>query len=119
MGKINSKQKGNRWEREFSRILRERGFEARRGQQFSGLEGDADVVHSIDLGKHVPHFECKHVEALNQFKAMEQAEQDCINSEDSRNFPVVVHKKNRKEPLVYLRLEDFLNLLEEIIDLNM
>lgn len=40
----NSRQKGARGERELARILREYGYDCRRGQQYCGANGDADVV---------------------------------------------------------------------------
>ena len=42
--KINSKRKGSNGEREIAKILRDHGYEARRGQQYSGANGDADVI---------------------------------------------------------------------------
>ena len=41
---MNSKQKGARGERELSSKLKEYGYETRRGQQYCGANGDADVV---------------------------------------------------------------------------
>jgi len=40
---INSRQKGARGEREWAAKCREEGYDCRRGQQFSGLEGE-DVM---------------------------------------------------------------------------
>ena len=42
---INSKQKGAKGERELANILKEYGYNTRRGQQYNGLEGE-DVVRS-------------------------------------------------------------------------
>lgn len=56
----NSRQKGARGERELARILREYGYDCRRGQQYCGANGDADVV-----GLEGIHIECKRVERLN------------------------------------------------------
>ena len=56
----NSRQKGARGERELAAVLREHGFECRRGQQFCGANGDADVVGLPGI-----HIECKRVESLN------------------------------------------------------
>ena len=55
---MNSKQKGKRGELELAKKLQEYGFEARRGQQYSGIGGD-DVV-----GLEGVHIECKRVEPL-------------------------------------------------------
>ena len=41
---MNSRQKGARGERMFRDMFREAGFEARRGQQFSGGTDSPDVV---------------------------------------------------------------------------
>jgi Holliday junction resolvase len=95
----NSRAKGKRAELRLAKILREHGFDARRGQQFSGSPDSPDIVHSIP-GVHI---ECKHVERLNIHNAMEQAEADC--GEDT---PVVCHTKNRKGWLVTMKLEDWL-----------
>ena len=61
----NSRAKGCRGEREIAKILREYGYEARRGQQYSGFNGDADVV-----GLPGYHIEVKRVENLNLDKAI-------------------------------------------------
>jgi len=95
----NSRAKGKRAELQLAKILREHGFDARRGQQFSGSPDSPDIVHSIP-GVHI---ECKHVERLNIHNAMEQAEADC--GEDT---PIVCHTKNRKGWLVTMKLEDWL-----------
>lgn len=83
-----------------AKILREHGFtEARRGQQFSGANGDPDVVG-------IPHYhlEVKSVEHLNIYEAMEQSKRDAREGE----IPVVIFKKNNKEILVATRFEDWL-----------
>ncbi len=67
----NSRAKGAAGERELAKILREHGYDTRRGQQYSGANGDADVVGLPGI-----HIECKRVQALNLTKAMEQAERD-------------------------------------------
>ena len=100
---VNSRAKGAEGERELAKILRERGYEARRGQQFCGANGDADVV-----GLPGYHIECKRVEKLNLEAAMEQSKRDARQGE----IPIVVHRKNRHEWLATLRLEDFLDVIQ-------
>ena len=100
---MNSRQKGASGERELASILREHGYEARRGQQFSGINGDADV-----LGLPGVHIECKRVERLNIHEAMNQSIRDARKGET----PVVMHRKNRTQWLVTLKLEDFLRIYE-------
>ncbi len=101
---INSRAKGSAAEREVAKILREYGFEARRGQQFCGANGDADVV-----GLPGYHIECKRVEKLNLDAAIEQAKRDAREGE----VPIVVHRKNRQEWKATIALKDFLNLVKE------
>lgn len=67
----NSRQKGARGERELARILREYGYDCRRGQQYCGANGDADVV-----GLEGIHIECKRVERLNLEDAVAQSVRD-------------------------------------------
>ena len=70
----------------------------RRGQQYSGANGDPDVV-----GLPFMHIECKAVERLNIFDALDQSKRDAREDE----IPVVMHKKNRKPWLVTMELEEF------------
>lgn len=99
MGKINSRDKGARGEREIAHIMQGYGFDAKRGQQFSGLQGDADVV-----GVPYLHLEIKRVQALNLDKAMEQSQRDAREGE----IPVVVHRKDRQDWRITLALKDFM-----------
>jgi len=95
---LNARQKGARFERQVAEYLRHKGFEARRGQQFSGSPDSPDVVSDFPL-----HIEAKAVEKLNLDKAFEQAVSECGDRP-----PCVIHKKNRKEILITLRLDDFI-----------
>ena len=96
--KINSKDKGRRGERELSKKLERLGFRTRRGQQYCGANGDADVVGIPGI-----HIECKRVERLNIDNAMAQAVADAPEDE----MPTVFHRKNGKGWLVTMRLEDW------------
>lgn len=87
---INSRQKGCRGEREWRDHLIANGYEARRGQQYSGSPDSPDVVCNLPF-----HFEVKRVEKLNIEKAVKQSEDDC-----GEKMPVVAHKKNRGQWLV-------------------
>jgi len=40
----NSRAKGARGERELSNLLKDHGYNTRRGQQYCGANGDADVI---------------------------------------------------------------------------
>ena len=101
---MNSRQKGARGERELASKLREYGYEARRGQQYNGADGSADV-----LGLPGIHIECKRVERLNLEDAMSQSKRDAREGE----IPTVMHRKNNCKWLVTLDLEDFMKLYNE------
>ena len=99
---MNSRRKGAQGERELAGILREEyGYDARRGQQYSGANGDADVVGLPGI-----HIECKRVEHLNLYDAMSQSQHDARDGET----PVVMHRKNNCKWLVTMRLDDFMDL---------
>lgn len=96
---MNSREKGKRGELELAGILREYGYDTRRGQQFCGINGDADVV-----GLPKVHLEVKRVERLNIEDAMSQSKRDAKDGE----IPVVVHRKNHCNWLVTMELEKFI-----------
>lgn len=98
---MNSRSKGKRGELELAKELQKYGFETRRGQQYCGGNGDADVVGVPGL-----HIECKRVERLNVENALRQAEQDSQGGK----IPVVMHRANREEWKVTLRLGDFMEI---------
>lgn len=106
---MNSREKGCKGERELAKILRDYGYMARRGQQYSGANGDADVVGITGV-----HIECKRVERLNIHDAMNQAVRDARDGE----IPAVMHRKNRTEWLVTQRLEDWLKDRRELDELR-
>ena len=99
MARINSRDKGKRNELLVAHFFQKYGFDARRGQQFSGIHGDADVV-----GVPYLHLEVKAVQKLNLDKAMEQSERDAREGE----IPVVVHRKDRQDWRITLSLSDFM-----------
>ena len=105
MSKINSKQKGARFERNLASRLREYGYDCRRGQQYCGANGDADVVGLPGL-----HIEAKAQETMRLYEWMSQAKRD---SEGTGRLPAVFHKKNNAEILVTMTLDDFMNLYRE------
>ena len=98
---MNSREKGKRGELQAAKVLKEYGYETRRGQQFSGANGDADVVGLPGI-----HLEIKRVEKLNISKAMQQSIQDAKDGE----MPVVMHRKNRETWLVTMPLRVFMVL---------
>lgn len=106
---INSREKGKRGELELSHILQEYGYETRRGQQYSGANGDADVVGLPGIW-----IECKRVEHLNIDKALEQAKRD---SQKTGMLPSVFHRKNKtpknnSQWKVTMELDDWLRIYD-------
>lgn len=99
----NSRQKGKRGELEAAHEFQRYGYEARRSQQFAGINNDADVV-----GVPYIHLEIKRVQALNLDKAMAQSERDAKENE----IPVVMHRKDRMPWRVTLNFEDFMRFYQ-------
>jgi Holliday junction resolvase len=102
--KINSKDKGARGERELANKLKEYGYDCRRGQQYCGANGDADVV-----GLDGVHIEVKRTERLSLYDALAQAKHDAREGE----MPVVMHRKNNCEWVVIQPLGDWIELYKE------
>ena len=102
---INSKQKGKSGELELVHKLKDYGYDCRRTNQFCGNTGQADDVVGLDY----IHIECKRVEKLNIDNAIEQAVRD---TKDDK-IPTVFHRKNRKDWLVTMKLDDFMKIYNE------
>lgn len=103
MGKA-SKEKGKKGERELAAVLREHGYSARRGQQFCGASGDADVIGLDGI-----HIEVKRTEALRLYDAMAQAKADARPEEK----PAVFHRKNNHKWVVVQELDDWIEMYKE------
>lgn len=104
MKKINSRAKGKAGELEFSHVCQSYGFDTRRGQQYCGSNGDADVVGLDGI-----HLEVKRVEKLNINEAIKQSIVDALDGE----IPIVAHRKNRQPWLITMRAEDWFRLYKE------
>lgn len=100
---VNSRAKGAAGEREWRDVLRSQGYEARRGQQYSGSPDSPDVVcEALPV-----HWEVKRVQSLNIDQAMRQATCDGF----AGKIPAVAHRKNGEDWKVTVWAEDFLLLL--------
>ena len=100
MGKT-SREKGKRGEREVAQLLKDHGYEGRRGQQYCGATGEADVV-----GLPGVHIEVKRTEAFHLWDALKQSTFDAREGE----IPSVWHRKNNEPWVVILTAEDFIEL---------
>lgn len=100
---MNSRDKGKRGELEVAHILKEYGYDARRSQQYAGINNDADVV-----GLPGVHLEIKRVEKLNIENAIAQSIRDAKEGE----IPVVMHRKNRANWLVTMTFDEWIKLYQ-------
>lgn len=106
--KVNSKEKGARFERALASRFREYGYEARRTAQYCGNTGDAsDVVGLPGL-----HIEAKHQEKMYLYDWMDQAKRDA-EAGGQNDLPAVFHKKNNAEILVTMEFDDFMTIYRE------
>ncbi len=101
---MNSRIKGKNGELELARRLREYGYSCRRGQQYCGVNGDADII-----GLPHVHVECKRTEHLHLYDAVSQASWDARPGE----LPAVFHRRNNCNWVVIMRLEDWMVLYNE------
>jgi len=70
-----------------------------------GSQGE-DIIMGRESRKKFPYsIECKNQEAVNVWKAYEQAESNCNGYE-----PLVVIKRNRSKPLVLVDAEHYISL---------
>jgi len=101
-------EKGRKGEREVARINREFGFEAsKRGVQYQGSPDSPDVVGIPGV-----HLEVKRVEKLHLWPAYDQACDDAGEGE----YPVVVHRSNRRPWLAILPYKDFLEIYKGYLE---
>lgn len=98
---MNSRDKGARFERELAGMLRDYGYDARRGQQYCGVNGNADVIGLPGI-----HIEAKRVERLNIYDAMSQSKREAKEDE----IPIVMFCKNYCKTLVVIEFDDFMEM---------
>ncbi len=103
----NSRQKGKRGELDAADALRRLfSWTARRTQQFKGTSDSSDV----EVAETPETFwEVKREERLNVFKAM-----DTAVAEAGPKLPVLMHRRNRTDWLVTVRLADLMRLAEVV-----
>lgn len=99
-----SRNKGKVGEREIAQLLREHGFdEARRGQQYNGADGAADVIGLPGI-----HIESKRTERLALWQAVDQARREAR----SGLVPTVWHRSSRRPWVVIVDAVDFLKMVK-------
>ena len=101
---INSVEKGKAGEREFAKLLREAGFEARRGQQHKGGTDSPDVITDMERLQ----WEVKRREKLNLHDAMDKLALET----DFMDVAVIAHRKNNTHWLATLPMSAFLRMYQ-------
>ena len=103
---VNRQKKGAAYERHVSSLFRTYNYNARRGQQYCGANGDADVV-----GVPYLHIECKaHENGHGKlYEWLDQAKRDAREGE----IPVVIHKRNYCNDLVTMEFSEWIKLYTE------
>ena len=101
---MNSRDKGKRFELLISHKLQDYGFPARRTAQYCGNSGDASDV----VGLPGIHIECKAQEQMRLYEWMEQAVRDASAAGPVFPLPIVIHKRNKMDILVTMRLDDWM-----------
>jgi len=107
VGKM-SRAKGARGEREFRDLLREHGFEARRGQQFAGGPDSPDVVTDLPC-----HVEVKRTETFSPSYLL-QAERDAHPALQ----PAVFWKRNGWKWCAFVCAHHYVALWKELLNLR-
>ena len=106
---MNAKKKGSAGERELLSLLEAHGIPAHRNiQQFVGGVDNPDIAAEV-CG--IPlHVECKRQERLRLSEAVNQAVRDA----NGHALPIVAHRSNRQPWLLTVRLEDLIQLLDDM-----
>tara|TARA_R100001163_G_scaffold65701_2_gene64110 strand:+ start:464 stop:835 length:372 start_codon:yes stop_codon:yes gene_type:complete len=80
--------------------------------QTMGMTGE-DIVLSPAARKLIPYsFECKNVERLQFWSSVEQCEVNC----KEELTPVLIVKKNRKDPYACIPIETFITMIRKLYD---
>lgn len=106
---MNSRTKGKVAEREIANILKGYGYDAHRGVQYSGLNGDADVVGVDGI-----HIEVKRREQFSDEPSLQQAERDARKGE----IPIVFYRRSREKWKATMRMDMFMLIWNELTDLQ-
>jgi len=106
----NSRRKGATYEREVASELRAAGLTARRGQQYSGANGDSDVICEELPGIHLELKRRKqYISAADLYSFMDQAKGDARPGQKA----VVIHRIDGQKSLATMQLEEWIALAKE------
>ena len=105
---VNSKQKGARGEREVVSILKHEGYQdVKRGQQYCGLQGNADVVGMRGL-----YIEVKRrlIKSISDW--LHKAMCESLKKGEGE-YPIVFHRGDSEDWMVTMYLEHFIPIYRE------
>lgn len=102
---MNAKQKGSEAEREVARILRDHGYDARRGLQYQSGQVEADVV-----GLPGYHIEVKRCEVIRMPEWIRQSMADARPGEKW----AVVWRRSREPWRITMDFEAFLEEVQDV-----
>lgn len=107
----NSRRKGAGYEREIAKQLKDRhGLDARRGQQYSGANGDPDVIcpalshYHLELKRRA-----KQISAAEMYRFLDQATQDARPGQ----VPVVIHRIDGERSLATMDFDEWVRMAQE------
>lgn len=89
MAKVNSRAKGARGEREWANFCKDQGYDCRRGQQFCGANGDADVVGLPGI-----YIEVKRYGVITQKQLEEWLQKAWEDSKDPKDLIIIAHRED-------------------------
>jgi Holliday junction resolvase len=105
---VNCKHKGSRGEREVRDLFRDAGFQARRGQQFSGSPDSPDVITDVPW----IHVESKFCHSGAFYEFLSQAEADA----GLEQIPTVFWRRNGRKWLLVMDAKMFLTLIKKMVE---
>ena len=104
----NSKRKGSKAEREIVLILKDEGYQdVRRGQQYCGAEGNADVIGLPGI-----YIEVKRRLFKTISDWLHKASCEALK-EGKSSYPVVFHRGDHEDWMVTMYFEHWVNLYRE------
>ena len=108
---MNSKHKGNAFERKIANDIKEYGLDknARRSIMSGAVFEAGDLKTKLDY-----YIECKHRKKINVYSFWHQIKREVSKHIGTRKKPLVVMRKDGEDILAVLDWYDFLNLLAEL-----
>jgi len=103
---MNSKHKGNRFEREWAKKLKPY-FPDVLTSRYASREADDNGIDLVNTGDF--KFQCKHIERQPNFRQV-------LNEIQGDGIKIVAHKMNNKGTIICMGEKDFLTLMETYIN---